>query len=74
MPISFLFFLKKKKEVGERKKKKQVRQAPACIEYGNILRKQDILMIPGDERTRYTVSSKASSKIRSKSTSEFYRT
>ena len=25
MPISFLFFLKKKKEVGERKKKKQVR-------------------------------------------------
>jgi len=25
MPISFLFFLKKKKEVGERKKKKRVR-------------------------------------------------
>ena len=57
MPISFLFFLKKKKEVGERKKKKQVRQAPACREYGNILRKQDILMIPGDERTRHMVSS-----------------
>ena len=29
-------------------------------------------MIPGDERTRYTVSSKASPKIRSKSTSEFW--
>ena len=28
MPISFLFFLKKKKEVGERKKKKQVRSFP----------------------------------------------
>ena len=52
---------KKKKEVGERKKKKDRGQAPACREYGNILRKQDIRGDTGDVCINFTVSPVANS-------------
>ena len=67
--IDFAFFfllLRKKEEKRLAKRRKKNRgQAPACREYGNILRKQDIQMIPGDDSKRHTVSSKASLKTRS---------
>ena len=59
------FFWERKRKNAPKRRKKNRGQAPACREYGNILRKQDIQMIPGDDSKRHTVSSKASLKTRS---------
>ena len=66
MPISFLFFLKKKKEVGERKKKKQVRSYQenprvthsVCSDFGNISFRNGLSNISGFSREKFRLCRK----------------